>query len=301
MATTVPVREGFIPFHGYRTWFRVVGEREEPGRVPILCLHGGPGATWHHMEPYEALAEGRRVIFYDQLGCGNSGVTAPHQTSMWQPQLYVDEIAAIRDALGLDQVHLFGHSWGGMLGMLYAIGRPEGLASLIVESSPASVPEWMVELGRLRNELPPRVQSTLVQHEAAGTTDRPEYEEAMMVFYRRHVCRTDPWPDFVNRTFEALLANPEVYYTMNGPSEFHVIGVIKDFDITAGLANINVPTLLFSGRFDEVTPATMERVRDGIPGSELVIFEQSSHMSQAEEPQAVLSLVRGFLSKVETG
>jgi len=301
MATTVPVREGFIPFHGYRTWFRVVGEREEPGRLPILCLHGGPGATWHHMEPYEALAEGRRVIFYDQLGCGNSGVTAPHEASMWQPQLYVEEIDAIRAALGLDQVHLFGHSWGGMLGMLYAIGRPEGLASLIVESSPASVPEWMVEVNRLRNELPPQVQSTLLQHEAAGTTGSVEYEEAMMVFYRRHVCRTDPWPDFVNRTFEALLANPEVYYTMNGPSEFHVIGVIKDFDVTADLAKINVPTLLFSGRYDEVTPATMERVRDGIPGSELVILEQSSHMSQAEEPQAVLSLVRRFLSKVETG
>src|SRR5438445_3669863 len=182
--------EGRIDFAGHKTWYRTVGKAASPDALPLLCLHGGPGATWHHMEPYEALAEGRRVIFYDQLGCGNSGVTAPHEASMWQPQLYVDEIAAIRDALGLDQVHLFGHSWGGMLGMLYAIGRPQGLASLIVESSPASVPEWMVELGRLRNELPPRVQSTLLQHEAAGTTDRPEYEEAMMVFYRRHVCRT---------------------------------------------------------------------------------------------------------------
>src|SRR5438105_8052524 len=220
---------------------------------------------------------------------------------MWTPDLYFDEINTIRDALRLDRVHVFGHSWGGMIGMLYAIGQPEGLASLIVESSPASGPEWMKEVNRLRDELPPEVQATLLKHEDAGTTDRPEYEEAMMVFYRRHVCRTDPWPGFVNRTFEALLANPEVYYTMNGPSEFHVIGVIKDFDITADLANIDVPTLLFSGRYDEVTPATMERVRDGIPGSELVIFEQSSHMSQAEEPQAVLSLVRGFLSKVETG
>src|SRR5207237_6555316 len=193
--------------------------------------------------------------------------------------------------------HRFGHAWGGMLGMLDAIGRPEGLASLIVESSPASVPEWMVEVGRLRNELPPRVQSTLVQHEAAGTTDSPEYEEAMMVFYRRHVCRTDPWPDFVNRTFEGLLANPEVYYTMNGPSEFHVIGVIKDFDISGDLGKIRVPTLLFSGRYDEVTPATMQRVHEGIQGSELVVFEESSHMSQAEEPAAVLDLVRGFLSR----
>jgi pimeloyl-ACP methyl ester carboxylesterase len=137
------------------------------------------------------------------------------------------------------------------------------------------------------------VQVTLVAHEEAGTTDSPEYEEAMMVFYRRHVCRSDPWPDFVNRTFEALAANPEVYNVMNGPSEFHVIGVIKDFDITADLGKVRVPTLLFSGRYDEVTPATMERVHRGIPGSDLVVFEESSHMSQAEEPDAVLDLVRG--------
>jgi proline-specific peptidase len=159
----------------------------------------------------------------------------------------------------------------------------------------------MVEVNRLRDELPPEVQATLLAHEEAGTTDSPEYEEAMMVFYRRHVCRTDPWPDFVVRTFEGLAANPEVYTTMNGPSEFHVIGVIKDFDITAGLGAIQVPTLLFCGRYDEVTPATMQRVHEGIPGSELVVFEESSHMSQAEEPEAVLDLVTRFLDRVESG
>ena len=296
MATTLPVKEGFIPFAGYRTWYRVVGEGEEGGKLPLLCLHGGPGATWHHMEPYEALADGRRVIFYDQLGCGNSAVTEPHETSMWRPELYVEEVQAVRDALGLERVHVFGHSWGGMLGMLYAIGQPSGLASLIVESSPASVPEWMKELSRLRHELPAEVQATLLE---AGTTDSPEYEEAVMVFYRRHLCRTDPWPDCVNRTFEGLLANPEVYDTMNGPSEFHVIGVIKDFDISADLDKIRVPTLVFSGRYDEVTPATTERVHEGIPGSEWVVFEESSHMSQAEEPEKVLDLVRAFLARVE--
>ena len=121
-----------------------------------------------------------------------------------------------------------------------------------------------------------------------------------MVFYRRHLCRTDPWPDFVNRTFEGLLANPEVYYTMNGPSEFHVIGVIKDFDISGDLDKIRVPTLVFGGRYDEVTPATMERVHEGISGSEWMVFEESSHMSQAEEPEKVLDLVRTFLARAES-
>jgi L-proline amide hydrolase len=208
VAKSLPVKEGFIPFAGYRTWYRVVGEGEDPGKLPLLCLHGEPGATWHHMEPYEALAEGRRVIFYDQLGCGNSALSERHETSMWTPGLYVDEVKAVRDALGLERAHLFGHSWGGMLGMLYAIGQPAGLASLIVESSPASVPDWMSEVSRLRDELPPQVQATLLKNEDAGTTDSPEYEEAMMVFYSRHVCRTDPWPDFVNRRSKGCWPTP---------------------------------------------------------------------------------------------
>src|SRR5437870_1752334 len=209
MTTMLPVKEGFIPFAGYRTWYRVVGEGEVAGKLPLLCLLGGPGATWHHMEPYEALAEGRRVVLYDQLGCGNSAVTEPHETSMWTPELYVREVDAVREALGLDGVHVFGHSWGGMLGMQYASGQPDGLASLIVESSPPSVPDWMPEVARLRSELPPEVDETLRRHEEAGTTDSPEYEEAAMVFYRRHVCRTDPWPDWLVECFQLLEANPE--------------------------------------------------------------------------------------------
>jgi proline-specific peptidase len=293
--------EGTIPFHGYRTWYRIVGEREDVGALPVLCLHGGPGATWSHMEPYEALAEGRRVIFYDQLGCGRSSVSEPHDPAMWTPDLYVQEVGAVRDALGLDRVHVLGHSWGGMLAMLYAITRPAGLASLIVESSPASVPFWLTELAKLRAALPPEVEATLRAHESAGTTDSPEYQAAVMVFYRRHLCRVDPWPDWLQRSFADMEADPEVYNTMNGPSEFHVIGSIKDFDITAELGRIQAPTLIFSGRHDEITPETVRQVHEGIRGSEWVVFEQSSHISQAEEPDAVLALLRDWLARVESG
>lgn len=301
MSATLPVSEGTIAFRGYSTWYRVIGAGEGAGKLPVLCLHGGPGASWNHMEPYEALAEGRRVVFYDQLGCGNSAVGEPHDPAMWTTELYLDEIATVREALGLEVCHVLGHSWGGMLGMSYAITQPPGLASLIVESSPANVPFWMTELEKLRADLPPEVEETLRKHEEAGTTDSPEYEEAMMVFYGRHVCRADPWPDFLMRTLETLQANPEVYNTMNGPSEFHVIGVMKDFDITDRLDSIRVPTLIFSGRHDEVTPATVEQVHKGIPGSEWVVFEESSHMSQAEEPEKVLALLRDWLERVESG
>lgn len=291
--------DGYIEFAGFRTWFRVVGDGEAPGKLPLLCLHGGPGATWHHMEPYAALAEGRRVIFYDQLGCGNSVVTEPHDPAMWTAELYLREIAALRNALGLDRCHVIGHSWGGMLGMAYAITRPEGLASLVVESSPASVPFWLLELDRLRAKLPPEVEAILRSHEAAGTTDSEDYEAAMVAFYDRHVCRVRPWPDWLERTFDGLAAAPEVYHTMNGPSEFHVIGPLKDFDLTADLGRIEVPTLLFCGEFDEVTPATMRQVHRGIPRSEFEVMAGCSHMSQAEQPDAVLRLVRDWLARVE--
>jgi L-proline amide hydrolase len=299
MPDDLPARDGFLSFGGYRTWYRVVGEGEEAGTFPLLCLHGGPGATWHHMEPYQALARDRRVICYDQVGCGNSAIREPHDPAMFTTELYLAELTEVREQLGLDRCHVLGHSWGGMLGMAYAVTRPAGLVSLIVQSSPASVPLWLTELGRLRADLPAEVEDVLRRHEAAGTTDSDEYSKTMMVFYDRHVCRVRPWPDWLQRTFDGLAANPEVYYTMNGPSEFHVIGPLKDFDVTAELGAIEAPTLLFCGEFDEVTPATMGQVHEAIRGSRFEVMAGCSHMAQAEAPDATLGLIRGWLAGVE--
>jgi L-proline amide hydrolase len=294
------VTEGRIPFRGYETWYRSLDpDGAAAERIPLLCLHGGPGANWLHMKPYEAFADERRVVFYDQLGAGNSAVDPEHDPEMWTPELFVEEVDAVREALGIERVHVLGHSWGGMLGMQYATGRPDGLFSLVAESSPPSVPAWMPEVQRLRAELPPDVEATLREHEEAGTTDDPGYEEAMMVFYRRHLCRTDPWPDWLVECFRILDANPEVYRTMNGPSEFHVIGTIRDWDITGELGQIETPSLLFCGRYDEVTPAVVETAHRAIPGSELVVMEESSHMSQAEQPEETLALGRNFLARAD--
>src|SRR5438094_38822 len=133
------VQEGHIAFRGFKVWYRIVG-KDSPGRLPLLCLHGGPGATHDYLEPLEALAaSGRRVIFYDQLGSGNSD--QPHDPAMWNVALFVEELGVVRQALGLDRMHLLGQSWGGMLGMEYALTRPRGLASLVLVSSPASMPQ----------------------------------------------------------------------------------------------------------------------------------------------------------------
>ncbi len=295
---TQAATEGFVPFRGYNVWYRIVGTRDEPGSFPLLCLHGGPGATHDYLQPLETVAStGRRVILYDQLGNGNSD--HPHDPTMWNVQLFLEEIAVVRRALRLDRVHLLGQSWGGMLAMEYALTKPNGLVSLIISDSPASIPEWVAEANRLRSELPPDVQQTLRQHEAAGTTEDPAYQEATMVFYRKHVCRLDPWPDYVNRTFQKIMQNPEVYRTMNGPSEFNVIGTLKDWDITNRLGEIHVPTLVMGGRYDEATPAITEKVHRCIPDSEWIILENSSHMPFVEETERYIETLNRFLSRVE--
>jgi proline-specific peptidase len=294
------VTEGRIPYAGGETWYQVVGDGEQPGKLPLLCLHGGPGALHDYLEPLGALAEtGRRVVFYDQIGCGKSWLEADPAT--WTVELYVDEVGAVRDALGLDRIHLFGSSWGGMLAMEYALTRPAGLASLVLSSSPASIPVWAEEANRLRRGLPAEVQRVLDEHEAAGTIDSSQYEEAAMEFYKRHVCRLDPWPDYVVRSFAGLQEHPDVYMTMQGPNEFVITGTLKDWDITGRLGEIDVPTLITAGRHDEFTQRQAEALNRGIPGSELVTFEESSHMQFAEEPERYRELVAGFLERVEHG
>jgi proline-specific peptidase len=218
MPSAAQVSEGFVPFRGFRICYRVVGDlaKPQPDKIPLLVLHGGPGAPADYLHPLEELADnGRPIVFYDQLGCGNSD--QPNDPSMWSVELFLDELATVRQELGLDHIHLLGHSWGGMLAMEYALTRPEGLVSLILASSPASIPQWVAEANRLRKELPQEVEQTLRHHEEAGTTNDPAYEEAMQVFYKRHVCRLDPWPESYMRTEAKLEANPEVYHTMAGP------------------------------------------------------------------------------------
>jgi proline-specific peptidase len=291
------VREAYVPFRGFRTWYRMVGTTL-PGKLPLLCLHGGPGAAHDYLEPLEEMAEtGRAVVFYDQLGCGNSD--QPHDPRLWTIGLYLEEVGAVRRTLGLDRIHLLGQSWGGMLAMEYALTQPEGLISLTVASSPASMLQWVSEANKLRAELPVDVRKTLDLHERTGTTDDPAYQEAVMVYYRRHLIRTDPWPDHVNRTFDQLARNPEVYHTMNGPSEFFVTGTLKDWDITGRLGEIRLPTLITSGLYDEATPAIAETVHKGIPDSKCVLFKHSGHMAHSEEKEEYLRALNSFLSEVE--
>ena len=291
--------EGYVPFRGYKTWYRIVGEGEDDGKLPLLCLHGGPGGTHDYLESLEAMAEtGRRVVFYDQIGCGKSDL--PDDPSLWKVETFVDELGVVRERLGLDRLHVFGNSWGGMLAMEYALTQPEGVASMIVASSPSSIPQWVAEANRLRADLPEDVQQTLKKHEDAGTTSDPEYDEACQVFYKRHVCRLPEWPDYVRRSFQFLAEHGVVYNTMNGPSEFHITGPLKDWDITDRLGEIRIPTLVITGEFDEATPAINRTVSEGIPGAQSVVYPGGSHMAHVEDPPGYMRVLSEFIDRIES-
>ena len=296
---TGTVTEGFVDFRGQRTWYRSVGEASSPERLPLLLLHGGPGAAHDYLAPLESLARtGRRVVLYDQIGCGRSG--GPRDdAAFYDAELFVAEVQAVRDALGLDRVHLLGQSWGGMLAMQYALGAPAGLASIVVADSPADMTQWVAEANRLRAELPPDVAAALAAHEAAGTTDDPAYAAAVEVFYRRHVCRLPEWPEAFVRSIDVMTKDGFVYNVMNGPSEFHVIGKLKDWTILDRLHEIRTPTLLLSGAYDEATPAIVGAIAERIAGSAWILFPESSHTPHLEEPAAFEAAVTGFLAGVE--
>ncbi len=291
--------DGRMTWNGRETWYRVVGELDS-GPTPVIICHGGPGAAHDYTEPIAELSRfGRGCVLYDQVGCGKSTHLPDAPAEFWSPQLFKDELAELARHLGVaDRYAVVGQSWGGMLAMEHALDHPEGLRAIVVADSPASMPLWVEEANRLREDLPPDVQETLTRHETDGTTDDPAYEEAVRVYYDRHLCRV-PWPDCVQRTFALMAEDPTVYHTMNGPSEFHCIGSLKTWDITERLSEIDTPTLLVSGRYDEATPHIVQQIHERIPGAQWELFDESSHMPHVEQSDAFLARVETFLKTID--
>ena len=199
------------------------------------------------------------------------------------------------DALGLRSAHhILGQSWGGFLAEAYALTQPAGLRSIVLADTAASWADFAAEANKLRADLPPDVEATLRRHEGADTTSDPQYMEACLVFYAKHVCRIE-WPPEVAASFEWLERDPTVYNTMNGPSEFHIIGSCKDWQVKDRLREIQKPTLIVSGRYDEATPVLQQVLLDGIAGSEWVLFDESSHMPHWEERERYMQVVGEWL------
>jgi len=296
-AEKVAVREGYAAFREWRTWYRVTGDLAA-GPLPLVVAHGGPGCTHAYVDSFKDLSalDGRAVIHYDQLGCGASTRLRDKGADFWTVDLFLAELDNLIAELGIqDRYALLGQSWGGILASEHAVRRPAGLKALVLADSLANMKTWVAEADRLRRALPGNIHETLLKHETTGTVDDPEYVAATEIFYRHYVCRCDPWPPEVQRTFEAMAEDPTVYGAMNGPTEFHVIGTLKDWNIEDRLHRIAVSTLVISGRHDEATPEVVRPFVECIPDNRWVIFENSSHMPHYEEREACMATVSSYL------
>lgn len=283
--------EGMAPVPGGRIWFKRVGSGT---KTPLLTFHGGPGAGHNYLLPLSALGDDRAVIFYDQLGCGRAD--SPQDEKIYTVQRSVDEVDAVRKALGLKEVVLYGHSWGSMLGIEYLCqGRGAGVKQLIVGGALASVPQAMAGQQRLIAALPHGAGARIHALEKAGKTGTPEYQKLVQLFYDLHVCRAKPLPAETAASFD-IVGKSIAYRVMNGPNEFTIVGVIKDWDRRKDLGRIHLPTYITTGEFDEVTLDCHKTIQRGIRGAKLQVFKDCSHMTMSERPREYVEALRQNLT-----
>ena len=295
MKVPEPERTGYVPVTGGRIWYRLNGSHHfGTGRTPLIVIHGGPGMSHHYLLPLVDLADERPVILYDQLDSGHSD--RPNLPANWNVERFVLEVEELRQALSLDRVLVFGNSWGGTVAAEYAMTRPKGLVALVLSSPLLKTGRWVADNTKYRGQLPEDTRRTLDKHEAAGTIYSAEYQDAVMVFYRRHFNRMDPWPDELNRTFEAL--SGDLYVTMWGNTEFNASGTLKDYDSTESLPRILVPTLFTCGTFDESTPEANREFARLTPNAEVRVIPDASHTAFLEQRKLYMAALREFFSRV---
>jgi proline iminopeptidase len=281
-------RSGFVEVMGFKLFYRSFGVGDDV----LLCLHGGPGIPHYYLLPLAKLAsDGRRVVFYDQLGVGSS--EKPDDISLFNIERGADEVEGVRKALDLGKVNLLGSSYGGALALQYALKYQKHLKKLIIASGLASVSETVSEMNRLKTLLPKETQEVMKKYESKCAFLHPEYLKAVDAYYHNFLCRLPEWPQDVVRSLNEL--SVPVYFTQNGPNEFTIIGTWKGWDITARLPEIKVPTLVTVGKYDEVTPRVAETIHKGITGSTLTVFENSAHLTMWDEEKKYLQVVKTFL------
>ncbi len=286
-------REGFLNVPGGPVWYRVSGGGTG---IPLLVLHGGPGGTSCGFSALAPLASEREIVVYDQLGSGRSG--RPADRTLWRVERFVEELDAVRKQLGLKRVHLMGHSWGGSLAAAYVLSKgTEGVESLILASALLSTPDWLRDAAVLKKELPVEVQELMQRHEAAGTTNDPEYRRAEMEYTRRFVQRNAGAVRSADCDDSAF--NRVIYEQMWGPTEFHATGSLKSFDVTGRLGELRLPVLLMVGEFDEARPETAARYQKLIPGAKLKVIQGAAHSNLQDNPEATLRVLEEFLQGVE--
>ncbi|WP_419884389.1 proline iminopeptidase-family hydrolase [Mycobacterium scrofulaceum] len=280
--------DGMIAVPGGNVWFDRVGGG--PG-LPLLVVHGGPGLPHTYLRALERLADEREVVYWDQLGCGNS--ERPSNRELWTMPRSVAEMDAVVKGLGLNRFHVFGNSWGAMMAQQYALDVTSQAVSITLSNSIASIPQFTQMVARLKAELDPAIQSAIDRHEAAGTTYTAEYQDAVRTWNETYLCRVRPWPPELSEAFANM--GTDIFETMFGPSDFHIVGTIRDWDVFDRLPEITLPTLVLAGRFDECVPEHMWEMHQRIAGSRFELFESSAHMPFIEEPAKFDRVMRDFL------
>jgi proline iminopeptidase len=283
------------PSGTYDVWTKRVGNNPT---VKLLLLHGGPACTHEYFECFDSFlpAAGVEYYYYDQLGSFYSD--QPDDPAPWTIDRFVDEVEQVRAALGLESFFLLGHSWGGILAIEYALAHKEHLKGLVVSNMMASVPTYN---GYARRVLMPQMDQqalAMIQKlEAEGRTEEPAYEELLMEHhYRHHVLRMPPeeWPEPVVRAFDHI--NHAIYVPMQGPSELGASGVLADWDRTADLPRIDVPTLVIGAAHDTMDPAHMQWMAETLPRGRYLHCPEGSHMAMYDDQQTYVEGLIAFLT-----
>jgi len=286
------MKKGFIDVTGGKVWYKIVGE--DKNNTPLLVLHGGPGIPHDYLEGLEVLADERPVIFYDQLGSGNSDKT--NDKSLWTVEHYVEELDHVRQFLKLETLHILGQSWGTMLAVEYMLRKPPtGIKSLILSGPALSISRWIKDQRAYLKELPRETQACITECEKNKDFKSEKYRKAIDIYYHKHVCQMDPWPECLNRSLMKM--NPDIYEYMCGPSEFTVSGTLKSFERAEDLKNIKTPVLYTCGRYDEATPESTAYYKNLTPNAEMVIFEDASHEHHLEKKEEFIKTAREFLNR----
>lgn len=286
------ITTGTMPFKGYQTYYRIVGEPTD--NAPLLLIHGGPGSTHNYFEVLDDLAvtTRRQIISYDQIGCGESYVDG--HPELWTLTTWLDELEALRSHLHLNRVNLLGQSWGGMLIIAYMIDRhPEGIESIILSSTLPSSELWSHEQQRLISFMPDDEQEAIARAVATGNFDDPAYLKANDHYTVLHADEiTDASPECFRRPKRF---GTESYLTAWGPNEYTPTGTLRDFDYTDRLGEITDPTLIISGTNDECTPLIAKTMADNMPNAIWELLDGARHMTFIDQTDTYKQLLTEWL------
>jgi len=293
----IPVK---TPAGEFKVWTKRIGNNP---RIKVLLLHGGPASTHQYMECFESFfpKEGIEFYEYDQLGCGNSD--KPADTSLWVLDRFVEEVEQVRQAIGADSTNFYilGNSWGGILGMQYALKYQNNMKSLIVANMMASCPEYGKYAEEvLAKQMDPKVLAEVKAIEAKGDFNNPRYMELLTPnFYNEHLCRLNPWPEPVTRSFAST--NQTIYVMMQGPSEFGIGGNLANWDIKNRLKEIRIPTLMIGAKHDTMDPKAMEEQSELVQHGRYLYCPNGSHLSMWDDQQVFMNGVITFIRDVDSG